>query len=86
MALKTVELMEKMTPSQRLGTAKLNNTELWIDVDGWRMEVVLEVQNLSCLIFFAWKYKRLNWVEIWHLQKMESNSVIKKLATKGARG
>ena len=27
MALKTVELMEKMTPSQRLGTAKLNNTE-----------------------------------------------------------
>ena len=33
MALKTVELMEKMTPSQRLGTAKLNNTELWMDVD-----------------------------------------------------
>ena len=40
MALKTVELMEKMTPSQRLGTAKLNNTELWMDVDGWRMGVV----------------------------------------------
>lgn len=40
MALKTVELMEKMTPSQRLGTAKLNNTELWMDVDGWSMGVV----------------------------------------------
>eukprot|EP00913_Durusdinium_trenchii_P002753 g2546.t1 len=29
MALKTVELMEKMTLQQRLGTAKLNNTEPW---------------------------------------------------------
>ena len=42
MALKTVELMEKMTPSQRLGTAKLNNTE-WYAVVMANKQIVDEM-------------------------------------------